>query len=195
MLRSWLAACCAPAPANLVDTLSAHVFDPADAQRWALGDTHELRWYRGILRVTARAQSPTRRRLAQAASTLEEPPASQAVAWRVSRAGSKKLPGWGGRLVLRRAGPGHFGALLTLPMTLQLRARSGDDRFQLTAKGKARPLKKQFQARAVPAWDRQGPVVTDHQGRLLWVAGLGWDARVGHVAGGWTLEWLSDPSV
>jgi hypothetical protein len=53
-------------------------------------------------------------------------------------------------------------------------------------------LKKQFQARAVPAWDRLGPVVADDQGRLLWVPGLGWDARVARLAGGWLLEWDAD---
>ncbi|NBO77655.1 MAG: hypothetical protein EBV28_11830, partial [Betaproteobacteria bacterium] len=56
----------------------------------------------------------------------------------------------------------------------------------------ARSLKKQFQSQAVAAWDRMGPVVADTQGTLLWVPGLGWDARVPRVAGGWLLEWTGD---
>jgi hypothetical protein len=95
-------------------------------------------------------------------------------------------------LTLRRADAGDHGAALALPRTLLLRARLGEDQFQLAPGATARSLKKQFQARSVPAWDRVGPVVTDEEGTILWVPGLGWDAHVLQVLGGWRLDWTPD---
>ena len=42
----------------------------------------------------------------------------------------------------------------------------------------ARSLKKQFQARSVPAWEREGPLLFMADGRLLFVPGLGIDAAL-----------------
>ena len=192
MLRKWWANCGVQAPSSLVDGVSTHAFDPSCAQRWPMDDGHELRWYRGVLSVSGRRLARAVRRAVPEGARHEPKATSDPLQWMARRSGTKRLPGWGGRLILRRAGPGETGADLALPLALQLRARSSEDRFRLAPLGSARPLKKQFQARAVPAWDRLGPVVADDQGRLLWVPGLGWDARVARLAGGWLLEWEAD---
>jgi tRNA(Ile)-lysidine synthase len=111
-----------------------------------------------------------------------------------TRAGTKRVQAWGGRLALRRAPAGAPGALMELPCTLLLRARRGDDQFQTKPGATVRSLKKQFQSRGVAAWDRMGPVVAQADGTLLWVPGLGWDARVPQVPGGWQLHWSADPT-
>ncbi|MFN5699492.1 MAG: TilS substrate C-terminal domain-containing protein, partial [Betaproteobacteria bacterium] len=94
--------------------------------------------------------------------------------------------------ILRRTTPDELGAALRLPCTLLLRSRRGDDQFLLKPGGTVRSLKKQFQSRARPAWERDAPVVTDEAGSLMWVHGLGWDARVPQTLGGWQLHWAPD---
>ena len=59
----------------------------------------------------------------------------------------------------------------------QWRARSGGEKFQRAAGTPPRSLKKQFQAAAVPAWQRDAPLLYSADGRLLFVPGLGLDAR------------------
>lgn len=59
----------------------------------------------------------------------------------------------------------------------QLRPRRGGERFQRHVAGPPRSLKKQFQDLGVPAWQREVPIV-EAQGRLVFVPGLGTDARV-----------------
>jgi tRNA(Ile)-lysidine synthase len=59
---------------------------------------------------------------------------------------------------------------------LELRARRAGDRFQAGAGRPPRSLKLQFQAAAVPARQRAGPIVCS-EGALVYVPGLGIDAR------------------
>jgi tRNA(Ile)-lysidine synthase len=59
----------------------------------------------------------------------------------------------------------------------QWRARSGAERFQRAAGTPPRSLKKQFQAAGVPAWMRESPLLFAADGSLLFVPGLGTDAR------------------
>lgn len=193
MLRRWWSNCGVHVPSSMVDGLAAHDFAPTRAQRWPLGGEHELRWYRGVLTVSERRLGRTASSIGHEGRSVVAAPWPESLDWQARRGGSKRLPGWDGRLILSRAGPGQSGADLALPLKFKLRARMGEDRFCLTPRGSARPLKKQFQARAVPAWDRGGPVVTDEQGHVLWVPGLGWDGRVARKAGGWLLHWEPDP--
>jgi tRNA(Ile)-lysidine synthase len=60
---------------------------------------------------------------------------------------------------------------------LELRERSGGEQFQAGIGRPPRSLKKQYQAQAVPAWERDGPLVYSG-GQLVFVPGLGLDARV-----------------
>jgi tRNA(Ile)-lysidine synthase len=55
--------------------------------------------------------------------------------------------------------------------------RRGGERFQRAPFTPPRSLKKQFQTAAVPAWQRDAPILYAADGRLLFVPGLGLDAR------------------
>ena len=59
---------------------------------------------------------------------------------------------------------------------LEVRERRPGDRFQAGAGRPPRSLKLQFQAAGLPAWQRQGPVLS-RDGVPVFVAGLGLDAR------------------
>ena len=59
---------------------------------------------------------------------------------------------------------------------MHLRERVGGERLRLSPRGVARSLKKQYQARDVPAWGREGPLLINADGGLLYVPGLGLDA-------------------
>jgi tRNA(Ile)-lysidine synthase len=108
----------------------------------------------------------------------------------IRRAGSYRLPGWGGCLRAVRVGEG--GVPLAWLAQVELRERSGGERFQAGVGRPARSLKKQFQAAEVPAWQRAGPLVYSG-GQLVFVPGLGIDARVIGLPGQpqVTLQWES----
>ncbi|MFN3298205.1 tRNA lysidine(34) synthetase TilS, partial [Caldimonas sp.] len=74
---------------------------------------------------------------------------------------------------------------------IELRARSGGEQFQAGPGRPPRTLKKQFQSAGVPVWAREGPLVYDAQGHLLFVPSLGMDARAWADAGRrqWRLRW------
>lgn len=83
--------------------------------------------------------------------------------------------------------PAGWGELVVEPVAAQgvplswlndcaLAPRRGGERFQMAAGRPARSLKKQFQMLAVPAWAREGPLLWA-QGQLIFVPGLGMDAR------------------
>jgi len=59
----------------------------------------------------------------------------------------------------------------------QWRARGGGERFQRAPGTPPRSLKKQFQAAGLAAWQRDAPLLFSADGRLLFVPGLGIDAR------------------
>jgi tRNA(Ile)-lysidine synthase len=75
------------------------------------------------------------------------------------------------------------GIALELLRGAQWRARCGGERFQRAAGTPPRSLKKQFQAAGVPAWQRDAPLLFSADGRLLFVPGLGIDARAVAAAG------------
>ena len=56
------------------------------------------------------------------------------------------------------------------------RDREGGESFRATRGASERSLKKHFQARGVPAWDRSGPLLYTAAGELLFVPGLGLSA-------------------
>ena len=72
------------------------------------------------------------------------------------------------------------------------RPRRGGERFQRAPGTPPRSLKRQFQAAAVPAWQRDAPLLYAADGRLLFVPGLGLDARALAAAGEpqCTLAWV-----
>ena len=164
-LRAWLAAQMGArlgesADANLVLRLLAEL--PAAGPATWQAAHGALKRYRGVLRFVP--SDPIRR----------EPDAPEATL-SLRRAGTHRLPGWGGSLIVTRVKQG--GVSLAWLGHLELKARAGAEQFQAGLLRPPRSLKKQFQAAAVPAWQRDGPLLFSG-GHLLFVSGLGIDARV-----------------
>ncbi len=159
-LRVWLKAVGARAvTASDVGRLMVEL-PAAGAARWRL-QGGELRRYRGRLSFEP----------LPAAAIARMPEARLSIL----RVGRYALPGWGGVLVVKAVREG--GIALGRLAALQLLPRQGAERFQFAVGRPPRSLKKQFQAQAVPEWSRHGPLVHDDAGRLLFVPGLGLDAR------------------
>ena len=158
-LRAWLKQQQGDgAPASLVVRLLDELPKRRSA-RWP-AESGELRVYRGVLRC--------------------EPSVSEAAHERerglsVRRAAVYELPGWSGALHVEAVA--DMGVPLAWLTHLELRERSGGEQFQAGIGRPPRSLKKQFQDAAVPAWERNGPLVYSG-GQLLYVPGLGLDARV-----------------
>jgi len=160
-LRHWLRDRLGhPAPASLVTRLTSEL-SVARQGRWE-EQGGSLRLYRGKL---------TWHPGAQAEATAE--PRTSALS--ITRAGRHPLPGWGGTLRVVRVREG--GVPLAWLAHLELRERVGGEQFQAGSGRPPRSLKKQYQAQAVPAWERDGPLVYSG-GQLVFVPGLGLDARV-----------------
>jgi len=159
-LRTWLRDGSARAPAAaLVDTLCRELPRGRAVGSWSIDAASRVERYRGRLRVVA---------LAAAAPERE-------TQLKISRAGRCLLPSWGGAIVARRVAEG--GLPLSTLAAIELRERSGGERFQLGANRPPRMLKKQFQSLGIAASERDAPLLFDSAGRLLFVAGLGIDAR------------------
>lgn len=158
-LRAWIKARTGAAPpAALVERLLVELPATAPAA-WNCG-SHRLRRYRGHLRIGPRSSEP-------AAGAL-------ATDLALSRGGTYRVPGWTGRLIVRRVASG--GVALACLAGLRLVPRSGGEQFQTAPGRPPRSLKKCFQAAAVPEWRRAGPLICAGEA-LLYVPGLGIDAR------------------
>ena len=161
-LRAWLRRQTGTAPpASLLVRLDNELFGEGSAS-WPLAGGL-LRRHRGHLTWTRREASRSATVIAAEAGL------------HIRRAGVHRLPGWGGALRVVRVKEG--GVPLAWLAQAELRARSGGERFQAGLGRPARSLKKQFQALALPAWQRAGPLVFSG-GQLVFVPGLGIDARV-----------------
>lgn len=160
-LRAWLRAQAGrAAPASLVARLMQEL-GPRGAAQWPYPGGM-LRSYRGTLRYETKTDA-----------AVGTAPRETELA--VVRAGNYPLPGWGGRLEVRRVKEG--GVPLAWLAHLELKPRSGGERFQAGLGRPPRSLKKQYQAAALAAWERDGPLVYSG-GQLVFVPGLGIDARV-----------------
>ncbi len=162
LLRAWLKLNSGKAaPASLVARLMAEL-RPTGTSRWPL-EGGELRSYRAVLRWVPNSGSAQRSK-----------PAAE-VEMSVGGVGEFCLPGWGG--CLRVMATKEQGVPLAWLGRLTLKHRSGPERFQVDLGRPPRSLKKQYQANAVPAWERDGPLFYSG-GQLVFVPGLGLDARV-----------------
>jgi tRNA(Ile)-lysidine synthase len=176
-LRAWLAACAGGGvPATLVQRLLREA-DGVGPACWSLAGG-ELRRHRGRLCFVAHTS---------VAHCAAAPP----VALDLAQAGLHRLPGWPGCIEVTEVGsrgiaPARLAAVRAL-------ARRGGETFQPGPGRPSRPLKKQYQAFDIPAWQRDGPLLYDGE-RLLFVAGLGCDARAWAGTGEpqRDLRWLPD---
>jgi tRNA(Ile)-lysidine synthase len=158
LLRAWLSGVLdAPVPDSLVQRL-ADELPHTPIGRWP-APRGELRCHDGALRLHP---------LPAAA------PAAPGTFVDLRHPGVVAVPGWRGECLVTEVDSG--GVSLADLQAVELRARSGGERFQATPNAPPRSLKKQFQARRVPAWSRDGPLLFSG-GRLLFVPGLGIDAR------------------
>lgn len=133
-------------------------------------------------------------------SPVEAIAAAPAPVWLdLRRPGDHAVPGWSGVLRVRPCvldeGSPTLGLEPSLLRKVCLRAREGGEQFQAAPGRPARSLKKQFQALGVPVWQRGGPLVWSADGALLWVPGLGLDARWAQPAapGLLGLDWCGAP--
>jgi tRNA(Ile)-lysidine synthase len=175
LLRAWLQVVMpVPVPETLVrrlaDELAARRAEAAPrlraGARWPAGPG-ELRLHRGLLQWY---------RGAPAAAPAPAPaPAQGPLTLDLSRPGRHAVPAWGGCWVVTRVRQG--GLAVDRLRTACLRPRQGGERFQSAAGSLPRSLKKQYQAAGVPAWSRQAPLLWAGDGALLFVPGLGVDAR------------------
>ncbi|MFZ4552218.1 MAG: tRNA lysidine(34) synthetase TilS [Aquabacterium sp.] len=139
--------------------------------------------YRGLLSYSSR-RSP------RCASGVSE---VSAVTLGPLTEGVHRVASWLGCLHVRRVEIGGVSAQSLEDVAL--RPRVGGEQFQSAPGRPLRALRKQFQCAGVPSWLRQGPLVYGG-GRLLWVPGLGVDARAVAPDGDpqYAFEWHPDSS-
>jgi tRNA(Ile)-lysidine synthase len=179
LLRHWLQRCMTRgAPQSLVHRL-LHECMPVDGARcWPADGGQVIQHRRRLVWRPGRAAS---------SGSADE----AVVRLDLSAPGRHAVEGWQGHFVVQPArGAGVPAALLA---ACELRARQGAERFQFHARSRPRSLKKQFQAAAVPAQARGGPLVFV-DGQLVFVPGLGLDARVCQYGSAdlRTLAWVGD---
>lgn len=175
-LRAWLTSwTAAPPPQTLLTRLMDEL--PQSAQGSWPAPQATLHLYRGWLCAAA----PARPAVAAPAIWLD-----------LSREGDLAMPDWGGHWEVQATRAGGI-AVVALSHVLA-HARVGGERFRLSERGTARSLKLQYQARAVPAWQRQGPLLSTPSGQLLFVPGLGPEAGARAPAGEPQLRvrWVQD---
>lgn len=183
-LRAWLARVLdGPVPQTLVDRLLDETADDA-TRRWPVDEGRALRSWRGRLSVVA----PPRARVTPAG--VPAPPRSLSLL----RCDRYAVVGWDG--VLEVFATDRHGVAPHRLAQLQARVRAGGEQFLLHPAGVARGLKKQFQSAGVPSEERDGPLLFDAAGVLLFVPGLGIDARAWAAPGApqWGMRWLSPAS-
>lgn len=162
VLRRWFQICAGqPMPAQLLERVVSE-WRVQGALSWS-APAGTVRCYRGELQYESGEPDP---------GALD--PAVPESGLSIRRAGRYVLRGWGGVLLVERVREG--GVALAELTQLSLTARQGGEQFQLAPNRPARSLKKQFQALAIPAWARKGPLLYS-AGRLIFVPGLGLDAR------------------
>lgn len=158
VLRHWLSGQLdGPVPESLVQRLLREV--PAlRSGRWPAGEM-QLGLHAGRL---ARIEIPAA-------------PVAASLCMDLGRPGMHEASPWPGALHVELAEQGGVPAALL--RQAELRPRQGGERFQFHPVGLPRSLKKAFQDGGVAAWHREGPLV-HAQGHLVYVPGLGLDARV-----------------
>lgn len=161
-LRAWLRATLGAAgvPESLVRRLVQEL-PTLRSGRWPAAGG-ELRLHRGHLACHAPGAMPPR-------------PPPGPLQLDLSQPGHHDLPGWPGRFEVCPARTGGVEPAQLRQTVVQ--ARQGGEQFSRAPGASSRSLKKQFQSLDLPAWERSGPLVYSAEGHLLFVPGLGVDAR------------------
>jgi tRNA(Ile)-lysidine synthase len=163
VLREWLAQAhlTAPPRARLLEALHQALHAGADARVLIRIGEHELRRHRGLLCLNAPRQSA---------------PALHALQWQ----GENELvvASWGGALRFTRTTGEGFDARWLGAEPLQLRPRTGGERFKPHPTRPSKRLKQIFQEARIPEYQRSALPLVWRDGRLIYVAGVGPDVRV-----------------
>jgi len=167
-LRAWLAAqgVQVPSRARLAQVLAQALGSRADARMKVRIGPHEVRRHRGLL-------------LLRAAQTEYHGEAT--VRWR----GESEIavPAWGGVLRFEPTREEGFDAEWLRAEPLQLRGRGGGERFKPHALRPSKTLKRLFQDAGIAEFERAALPLVWREGRLIYVAGLGADARLIEAGG------------
>jgi tRNA(Ile)-lysidine synthase len=105
-----------------------------------------------------------------------------------------EVPEWGGRLVFDSTpGPGLAPeALRAGPLTIE--PRSGSERLKPAPNRPSKNLKHLFQELGIPAWQRSRLPLLYLDGHLIFVGGLGMDARAALASPGILVRWQAAPT-
>ena len=157
LLRHWLPA--HPLPESLVRRLLDEL-PTAGASQWP-APGGQLHLHRGRLHWVPQRSGAT--------------PSHAPLVLDLGRPGRHELPSGLGCFTVRQVRRGGVAAERLSGASVS--PRMGGEQFQIGSRGVPRSLKKQYQLRGVPAWDRSGPLVWAPDGALVYVPGLGVDAR------------------
>jgi tRNA(Ile)-lysidine synthase len=184
LLRYWLKHCGAehyPSDAQLLQL--------CEQMLHAREDAHPLLTLCGLM-LERRAGRLVASRSTQSTPFPTEPPQDIVLHWQGEP--EIPIPAWQGRLVFESGGGPGLDRAQLLRGPLRLCARRGGERLQLDTKRPSRTLKNLFQESDVPARERCGLPLLYLGDELVFVAGLGTDARVGQVSEGIRLRWQPD---
>jgi tRNA(Ile)-lysidine synthase len=168
-VRAWLAAqgVQVPSRARLVQVLAQALGSRADTRMKVRIGSHEVRRHRGLL-------------LLRTAQTERHGEAT--VRWRGE--GEIAVPAWGGVLRFEPTQDEGFDAEWLRAEPLQLRGRGGGERFKPHALRPSKTLKRLFQEAGIAEFERAALPLVWRDDRLIYVAGIGADARLVEAGGG-----------
>jgi tRNA(Ile)-lysidine synthase len=181
VVREWLAAAGLEAPtrARLREVIDQALRARADARLLVRVGTMEVRRHRGLLLLRP-AQADTRRRVS--------------LVWRGEA--RMAVPEWGGELVFERTRAEGFDPAWLGAQPLQLRERGGGERFKPHPTRPSKTLKRLFQDAGIAEYERAALPLVWRGDELIYVAGLGPDARLVEADGERiALRWQADASL
>lgn len=162
-VRAWMAAqgVEAPSRARLAQVLSQALAARADSRMKVGIGAHEVRRHRGLLLL--RAEQPGHR-------------GEATIRWRGEA--EIAVPEWGGVLRFEPTQGEGFDAAWLRAAPLHLRGRGGGERFKPHALRPSKTLKRLFQGVGIAEFERAALPLVWREDRLIFVAGLGADARL-----------------
>ena len=183
VLRAWLArqGIEAPPRARLLEALQQARTARADARLLLRLGSFELRRYRGLLLLRRD----------------EEAPAAETVSVRWRGEAEIVVPRWRGTLHFVETEREGFPPEWLRAAPLQLKARSGGERFKPHPTRPSKTLKRLFQDAAIPEFARGRLPLVWRGDELIYVAGLGADVRLldDDDSPRVLLDWRPDPSL
>jgi tRNA(Ile)-lysidine synthase len=183
VLRAWLAKQGVEAPprARLLEALQQARHARADARLLLRIGHYELRRYRGLLLLRPD----------------EAAPAAETVSLRWRGESEIVVPRWRGTLHFVATEREGFPPEWLQSAPLQLKARSGGERFKPHPTRPSKTLKRLFQDAAIPEFERGRLPLVWRGDQLIYVAGLGADVRLldDEESPRVLLDWRPDPTL